>query len=55
MLSLLMGDGMDEARDITQRDATVAATIIQWLGSPIGQDFVLDVLETWNLQKRKSS
>lgn len=31
--------------DYTQRDATVAATIIQWLGSPVGSSFVADTLE----------
>lgn len=31
--------------DYTQRDATVAATIIQWLGSPVGSRFVQEVLE----------
>lgn len=29
---------------ICQRDATVAATVVQWLGSPVGQDFVKSVL-----------
>jgi len=31
--------------EVTQRDAMVAATIIQWLGSPVGQGFVEKVLE----------
>lgn len=30
---------------VSQNDATVAATVIQWLGSPMGQCFVRDVLE----------
>lgn len=30
--------------DYTQRDAEVAATIIQWLGSPVGESFVREVL-----------
>jgi hypothetical protein len=29
----------------SQRDATVAATIIQWLGSPVGSEFVAAVLK----------
>ena len=29
--------------DITQRDADVAATVIQWLGSNIGQSFLYEV------------
>ena len=36
--------------DYTQQDATVAATMIQWLGSPVGQSFVnecLEAFETW--------
>jgi hypothetical protein len=31
--------------DYSERDAQVAATIIQWLGSPVGSVFVYDVLE----------
>ena len=30
--------------DVTPRDAEVAATVIQWLGSPVGQRFVKEVL-----------
>jgi len=29
---------------VSQRDATVAATVIQWLGSDVGSAFVRDVL-----------
>lgn len=37
--------GQDKgAHDYTQRDAEVAATIIQWLGSPVGSRFVEEVL-----------
>lgn len=32
--------------NFSQRDADVAATIIQWLGSPVGESFVRDVLNT---------
>ncbi len=28
---------------VTQREAEVAATIIQWLGSPVGQSFLNEV------------
>jgi hypothetical protein len=31
--------------EVSQRDATVAATIIQWLGYPVGQCFLRDVAE----------
>ena len=29
----------------TQRDATVAATVIQWLGSDVGMGFLRDVIK----------
>jgi hypothetical protein len=29
--------------EMTDRDAEVAATVIQWLGSPVGQHFLRDV------------
>ncbi len=41
----LLGDGQHPASDHTQRDATVAATFIQWLGSPVGQNFLIRVIE----------
>lgn len=28
----------------TDRDVQVAATVIQWLGSPVGQNFLADVM-----------
>lgn len=31
--------------EATDRDREVAATVIQWLGSPVGQCFLSDVLE----------
>lgn len=31
--------------EYTQRDAEVAATMIQWLGSPVGESFVRGILE----------
>ena len=30
--------------EVTDRDIEVAATVIQWLGSPCGQSFVEDVI-----------
>ena len=30
--------------DVSKRDREVAATIIQWLGSPVGESFVRGVL-----------
>lgn len=38
-----MGDGARPG-EITQRDATVAASVIQWLGSHVGQCFLAEVL-----------
>lgn len=29
--------------EVTDRDREVAATVIQWLGSPVGQNFLKDV------------
>jgi hypothetical protein len=38
--------GQDSCRhEYSQRDATVAATIVQWIGSPVGSDFVRGILE----------
>ena len=37
--------GQEKNNDYSERDAQVAATIIQWLGSPVGSVFVYDVLE----------
>ena len=31
--------------DVTERDRLVAATVIQWLGSPVGQEFIEKVLK----------
>lgn len=32
-------------KSVTERDRKVAATIIQWLGSPVGQGFLSKVLQ----------
>ena len=40
-----------ELEQPSDRDRTVAATIIQWLGSPVGQNF----LETCGFSKRRNS
>lgn len=39
VLSWLLGYG-DRRVDVTDRDALVAATVIQWLGSSVGQAFL---------------
>jgi hypothetical protein len=38
-LAYLMGDGNAKAV-VSDRDHTVAATVIQWLGSSVGQSFL---------------
>lgn len=30
--------------NVSERDEIVAATVIQWLGSPVGQDFIESVM-----------
>jgi len=42
-LDYLLGDGLNPAEPST-RDRLVAATVIQWLGSPVGACFLRDVL-----------
>lgn len=37
---LLSTHGSNKPVDPNDRDAVVAATVIQWLGSPVGQDFL---------------
>lgn len=39
MLEWLMGDGNSRG-SVTERDEVVAATVIQWLGSPVGKHFL---------------
>lgn len=36
---------------ITERENLLAATLIQWLGSPVGQDFLLGVLSGEDAQE----
>jgi hypothetical protein len=52
VLTHLIGDGSQYHSSYSQRDATVAATIIQWLGSPVGNAFVRDA-QTRNELRRK--
>lgn len=44
LLEYLLGDGSKAARDVTDRDRLVAATVVQWLGSQVGQHFLKKVL-----------
>lgn len=43
LLEWLMGDGNHRA-PVTERDEIVAATVIQWLGSPVGKHFLESVI-----------
>ncbi len=46
MLEYLLSDDPDQHRAaVSEQDELVAATIIQWLGSPVGQAFLEGVLE----------
>ena len=47
-LGWLLCDTHDRRADYSERDALVAATIIQWLGSPVGRNFVETVHEKEN-------
>lgn len=44
-LEYLMGDGMRPA-PITDRDALVAARVVQWLGTHVGECFLAQILST---------
>jgi len=39
---LLCGQDPNRHDEYTQRDATVAATVMQWLGSPVGEGFLAE-------------
>ena len=45
ILAYLMNTGAQDYRpaDPSERDQVVAATVIQWLGSPVGQGFLRDL------------
>lgn len=45
---MLAEDNNRPCGEVTDRDRVVASTVIQWLGSPVGQNFVKDVLEAWD-------
>lgn len=40
LLDWLLGNGSKPAHDVSDRDRQVAATLMQWLGSPVGQGFI---------------
>lgn len=41
---LLAEDNNRPRGEVTDRDRLVAATIVQWLGSPVGKGFLRDVI-----------
>ena len=43
-LAYLLSGPENVRSDVSERDEAVAATVIQWLGSPVGQCFLEDVL-----------
>lgn len=42
---MLSEDNKLDWENVSDRDAQIAATVIQWLGSNVGQAFVRDVME----------
>lgn len=42
-LGYLLSPTVGTAAPISERDRVVAATVIQWLGSPVGQAFLRDM------------
>ncbi len=44
-LEYIMSGPLNERAHLTERDMEVAATVIQWLGSPAGQYFVNEALD----------
>lgn len=47
MLAYLLDDTNRGNGPVSPRDELVAATVIQWLGSPVGQGFLSSVLESF--------
>ena len=47
ILAWIIGEGNTKGNP-SERDYQIAATVIQWLGSPIGRNFVEDVLTKRN-------
>ena len=42
------------AGEVIKRDRVVAATVVQWLGSPVGQCFLRDTQEIVEIEKEKA-
>lgn len=52
---LLTEDSNNPNFEITDREREVAATVIQWLGSPVGQKFIDSIMGTENLVRAISA
>ena len=50
---ILAKDPNHPCGEATERDRVVAATIIQWLGTPVGQDFIRKVHKQHEYEKAK--
>lgn len=46
LLEYLLGDGTKPG-DASERDQRVAATLMQWLGSPVGKSYIDELLAKW--------
>ena len=44
-LAYILSDRPNDPTYVSEHDQEVAATVIQWLGSPVGQCFLEEVLE----------
>jgi len=52
-LAYMLAEDRNRPRDeVTDRDAMVAATVVQWLGSNVGQCFLQDVMNEYEEQDR---
>jgi hypothetical protein len=49
ILPFVLPENLNHCNDARSRDREVAATIIQWLGSPVGQGFLRDVQGEFSL------
>ncbi len=45
MLQYLMSPEQPKMEEISHRDIVVAESVIQWLGSPVGQSFLVNVIK----------
>jgi hypothetical protein len=44
ILEYLLSDTINESQPVSEDDQVTVATVIQWLGSPVGQGFLAKVL-----------